>query len=417
VKKYFPIIILLGCGAVFAFGILQLFQLRFTQGDVYPAYSSLRADPLGTMAFFESLQKIPGISARRDFSDSNRLPEEPQTVYLHLAGSRYEWRWLSTDLFHEMQNFLARGNRLVITFFPQTESFVFHEDNGDDETNAVKSANSKGDKAAPARPVKKRKDLAGEDAEISLETEWGFHPAFEKLSEDGDAYAPASVANKTDLPLPQKLDWHSGLIFTNCDHSWRTIYARGTNAVVIERRFGKGSVVIATDSYFISNEAMASDRHADLLAWLIGANKSVAFDEAHLGVVETSGVVMLMRKYRLHGFAAGLVLLAGLFIWKNSTSLVPPHADEKEERFIAGKDSASGFVNLLRRSIAPRDLLATCFAEWKTTVAPAGKFTSPRFQQAEAIFQSENLLPNRDRNPIAAYKNISKELGIRNKKL
>ena len=399
------------------FGILQLFQLRFTQGDVYPAYSSLRADPLGTMAFYESLQKIPGISATRDFSDSNRLPDDPQTVYLHLAGSRYEWRWLSKDLFHEIQNYLARGNRLVITFFPQTEQYGFHDDNCDDETNAIKSAKSKGDKAGPAKPVNKKKDLAGEDTDISLETEWGFHPAFETLSEDGDTYAPASVANKTDLPLPQKLDWHSGLIFTNCNNSWRTIYARGTNAVVIERRFGKGSVVIATDSYCVSNEAMASDRHADLLAWLIGANKNVAFDEAHLGVVEASGVAMLMRKYRLHGFAAGLLLLAGLFIWKNSTSLVPPHADEKKEGLLAGKDSASGFVNLLRRSIAPRDLLATCFAEWKKSVAPAGKFPSPRLQQAEAIFQLENSLPNRDRNPIAAYKNISKGLGIRNKQL
>lgn len=416
-KKHFPIIVLLFCGAVFVFGILQLFQLRFTQGDVYPAYSSLRADPLGTMAFYESLQKIPGISARRDFSDSNRLPEDPQTVYLHLAGSRYEWRWLSKDLFHEIQNYLARGNRLVITFFPQTEQYVFHDNNGDDETNAIKSAKSKGDKAGPAKPVHKKKDLVGEDTDISLETEWGFHPAFEKLSEDGDIYAPASVANKTDLPLPQKLDWHSGLIFTNCYNSWRTIYARGTNAVVIERRFGKGSVVIATDSFFVSNEAMASDRYADLLAWLIGANTNVAFDEAHLGVVETSGVAMLMRKYRLHGFAAGLILLAGLFIWKNSTSLVPPHTDEKKEGFLAGKDSASGFVNLLRRNITPRDLLSTCFAEWKKSVAPAGKFPSARLQQAEAIFQSENSLSNRDRNPIAAYKNISKGLGIRNKQL
>jgi len=61
------------------------------RGEVYPAYSSLRADPLGAMAFYESLESIPGISARRDFSDSNRLPEEPQTVYLHLASPRYEW--------------------------------------------------------------------------------------------------------------------------------------------------------------------------------------------------------------------------------------------------------------------------------------------------------------------------------------
>jgi hypothetical protein len=415
-KKYFPIGVLLGCVAVFAFGIVQLFELRFESGDVYPAYSSLRADPLGTMAFYESLEKIPGISTRRDFSNSDRLPEEPQTVYLHLSGNSYEWNWVPDNLFHEIQNFLARGNRLVITFLPQTDSYDFYR-RDEDETNSVKSAKSKDEKMTPAKPAKKRKNLTDDDSDISLEDEWNFHPGFEKLAQDGGTYAPVAVTKKTDLPLPQKLDWHSGLIFTNCDSSWRTIYARGTNAVVIERKFGKGSVVMATDSYFISNEAMEKDRHADFLAWLVGANKNAVFDEAHFGIVETSGVAMLMRKYRLHGLAAGLILLAGLFIWKNSTSLVPPHTATKKEGFIAGKDAASGFVNLLRRSIAPRDLLATCFAEWKKSAAPAGKISSTRIQQAEAISTSEKSLPNKDRNSIETYKKISEALGNRKQNL
>jgi hypothetical protein len=411
-RKHLPIILLLGCAAVFVFGLVRLFELRFETGDVYPAYSSLRADPLGAMAFYESLGKISGVATRRDFSDSDRLPEEPHTAYLHLAGPPDEWEWIPQDLFHEIQGFLVRGNRLVITFFPQTGSYASRA--YDDETNPLRSARSPGEKMTPA---KKMKGTMDDDSEISLEDEWGFHPGFEKLAPDGETYAPAPAVNQTGLPLPPGLDWHSGLIFTNCDSAWRTIYARGTNAVVIERKFGKGSVVMATDSYFISNEAMANDRHADFLAWLVGANKNVVFDEAHFGIVETSGVAVLMRKYRLHGLAAGLVLLAGLFIWKNSTSLVPPPAETKKADFIAGKDAASGFVNLLRRSIAPRDLLATCFAEWKKSAAPAGKISSARIQQAEAVFTSENSLPNKDRNSIETYKKISKALGNRNQKL
>ena len=54
-------------------------------------------------------------------------------------------------------------------------------------------------------------------------------------------------------------------MFTNLDSAWRVIYARGTDAVVIERRFDKGLVVMATNSYFVSNEAMETDRHADLV--------------------------------------------------------------------------------------------------------------------------------------------------------
>jgi hypothetical protein len=316
-----------------------------------------------------------------------------------------------------MKNFLARGNRLVITFFPQTESYALPNHHDEYETNSVKSAKSKGEKMTPPKPLKKKKNMVDDDSDISLEDEWGFHPGFEKLAQDGDTYAPAQAVSKTDLSLPRLIAWHSGTVFTNLDNAWRVIYARGTNAVVIERKFGKGSVVMATDSYFVSNEAMEKDRHADLLAWLIGADRNVVFDEAHLGNVETSGVATLMRKYRLHGLAAGLILIAGLFIWKNSTSLVPPRAIDKTEDFVAGKDSASGFVNLLRRSIAPRDLLATCFFEWKKSVAAPGKSSTARHQEVEAIFQSENSLPNKDRNSIAAYKKISDALRTRNPKL
>jgi uncharacterized protein (DUF2164 family) len=69
----------------------------------------------------------------------------------------------------------------------------------------------------------------------------------------------------------------------------------------------------------------------------------------------------------------------------------------------------------LRRAV--EDLPATCFAEWKKAVAPGGRVSSTRTQQAEAIFQTENTRPSRERNPIAAYKNISNALGTRNKTL
>ena len=60
-KKYFSLFLLAGCAAILTLGLIRLFKLRFEAGDVYPAYSSLRSDPLGTMAFYESLGKVPGI--------------------------------------------------------------------------------------------------------------------------------------------------------------------------------------------------------------------------------------------------------------------------------------------------------------------------------------------------------------------
>src|SRR5881296_3692486 len=102
-SKRAPVLLLLLCALVFAAGLVHLFQLRFALGDVYPAYSSLRSDPLGTMALCESLGKVPGLSVRRDFSASNRLPDGKGTTYLHLGGQISDWRWLPDDLANEIQ--------------------------------------------------------------------------------------------------------------------------------------------------------------------------------------------------------------------------------------------------------------------------------------------------------------------------
>src|SRR6266516_392281 len=81
-----PIIFLAILLAAFAFGLLQLFKLRFESGDVYLEYSSVRTDPLGRRAFYDSLELMDGISSRGDLSTANRLPDGKETAYLHLAG-------------------------------------------------------------------------------------------------------------------------------------------------------------------------------------------------------------------------------------------------------------------------------------------------------------------------------------------
>src|SRR5690242_4729142 len=97
------IIAMLVCGGLFAFGLYELFRLRYEVGDVYPEYSSLRSDPLGTMILFESLEKSPGTYARRDFAAANTLPDGKHTTYLHLAASRYDWNEAPEDLVQELE--------------------------------------------------------------------------------------------------------------------------------------------------------------------------------------------------------------------------------------------------------------------------------------------------------------------------
>src|SRR6185295_1625190 len=119
-KRHWPILLLLVCAAAFLVGVLQFFKLRFEAGDSYPEYSSLRADPLGTMALYESLEKVPNITVVRDHAASNQLPDGRSTTYLHIAAPTFTWDSLPKELWKEIDNFLISGGRLAITFYPET---------------------------------------------------------------------------------------------------------------------------------------------------------------------------------------------------------------------------------------------------------------------------------------------------------
>lgn len=413
-KKNFPRLAI-GMGAtLFAAGVIYLFQLRFEAGDVYPPYSSLRADPLGTMAWFESLQKLPSLTVRRDVSSNSKLPEDKDTTYLHLAAEEMEWRWLETDVLNDIEAFATRGGRLVVTMHPVTGRGYFPSA---PPTMPITMTNTAGTNAPSSKSAKRTSKKKSKSApadflnRISLQKRWGVDFVRVPLKQGvNDAYEPVEAEKRTDLPLPDKLDWHSALVLTNLDSSWRTIYSRSNNPVMVERKFGRGSVVIATDSYFLSNEAMWKERQPQLLAWCVGPAAQVVFDEAHLGVVEDTGVAVLMRRYRLTGAIGGLVILALLFIWKNSTSLVPPHADAAASGYVAGRDATAGFVNLLRRNIPAREVLDVIFDEWTKALLHRRNVRIASVDRAQAVMEVERALPAGARNPIRAYQEISRAL-------
>jgi hypothetical protein len=167
--------------------------------------------------------------------------------------------------------------------------------------------------------------------------------------------------------------------------------------------------VLASDSYFLSNEALRKERSPALLAWLVGSQRTVVFDEDSHGVTEQSGVASLVRKYGLHGVAAGLALIAALFVWKNMSRFIPPLDDPTADgELVRGKESGEGLINLLRRSIAPAGVLAVCAEEWRKAFDHTGK--SPKSAQLEKILTDELARPSRERNPAAAYQTIRQAL-------
>jgi hypothetical protein len=407
-RRQGAVILLLLCGAGLVVGLIQLFKLRFEAGDIYPPYSSLRADPLGTMAFYEGLAELPGLSLERDYRASNELPAAQRTTYLHLGGDRRDWQSPPEELASEIERFCGSGGRLVITLLPETAKPIpgWESDEEVDRDRKDPGDKKRDRPGRPSDPSRKKTKRAAKPARLQARRErWGFELGFVPLAPGvSDSHESVRVANRTSLPLPPKLEWHSGTVLTNLGPAWQTIYARGTNPVLAELQLGAGSVVLATDSYFLSNEALVKDRHSDLLTWLVGSGTHLFFDEAHFGIVDEAGIATLVRGYRLQWLAAGLLALAGLYVWKSSVSLSPPYASEARAGHVAGKDSAAGFVNLLRRNLPRRELLKVCLAEWKRAFAQTSTTAVTKVEQAQALVAATDTGVSTERDPVRIYR-------------
>ena len=72
----------------FVLGVLKLFLLRFEAGDVYPAYSSLRSDPLGSRAFYASLENINDAVVERNYLPVQNFEFKENTAFFLYRGTR-----------------------------------------------------------------------------------------------------------------------------------------------------------------------------------------------------------------------------------------------------------------------------------------------------------------------------------------
>ena len=100
------------------------------------------------------------------------------------------------------------------------------------------------------------------------------------------------------------------------DPKLTALYFRYEGKVVhrVERQFGAGSIALLASCYPMSNEALAGERDTRTIAWALGENHKILFDERHLGIEESGGVVTLARKYHLEVLGVALLVLLGLFI-------------------------------------------------------------------------------------------------------
>jgi hypothetical protein len=379
------IVIMLFAAAAFVAGLTWLFQLRVGQGDVFPPYSTLRADPLGTRALYEALIELPGMQVERSLKPLKKLSEQPARTIVVAGMRRRDWESFSVEEANALDAAVRAGSRVVVIFraenrdvFEELESLKelkeAEEKKAAERAKAEKKkeAEKKGDKGAekspPAARTSPRNDEDKGD-EVKIEQadwvrRWGLELRKRQIMDRNEGALRHALAPQA---LPHSVKWKSDLYFHLTQGSdWEVVYTRGLSPVMAEMKRGLGSVVMASDAYFLSNEAMQKDRALELLSWVIGGNARVVFMESHLGVQEDVGIAKLARRYGLAGAFFMLLLLTALFVWQRMALFVPP-ARESAETALTYHPSA-GLEALLRRALPAGKLVETCVAEWTRTV-------------------------------------------------
>jgi len=419
-----PVFILVAvlCGASI-FGFYRLLALRFEAGDVYPPYSTLRTDPLGTKVLYDALEEVPAYKVSRNYQSLEKIMDPGSVTFLCVGVGNDPW---TADDEASVETLARDGARVVITMLPAEQpsreveewrKSVSRWGEPDKKLKPkAKGSPAASPKAGPTASPKagasaspnKKKEEEEQDDEDTVKTvafsevlkNWGLSVAYRERSFAMSPLEAESAQGDTEPAL----SWHTSVYFPKPPADWRVLYKCEGEAAILERPYGRGSIVLAGDSYFLSNEAMRAERAPRLVAWILGTHSRLIFDETHLGVQEEPGISTLMRKYNLYGLVGALGVLALLFVWKTSASFMPPRAEHDEGEVVTGKDSTAGFVSLLRRGIAPGRLMEMCVEQWKKSFAhQPGKWKGMVARVEAASMQG-------GREPVGTYQTISQLL-------
>ena len=245
-KIFTALLVLMVCA--FGFGIYTLQSERFERGDIYPPYSSYRSDPLDSRAFFLALQRMPGIGVRRNFLDESRLSPEKGATFFYLGVDVGAMRRISKKDIQALEDLAGRGNRLVFAFAPVSGA---KGKAAKEKKEGEKKGKTEGKKDT-GEPADKEGDPQGEAPCGCLFWRWKIifndTPPGTIPSKD-EAWA---VRSEEGAGLPETIPMKSSLSFRPDAGFWRTLYSSDGNPVIVEREFGKGSIVLLADSYLTS---------------------------------------------------------------------------------------------------------------------------------------------------------------------
>ncbi len=410
----FFIIILL----VFSAGIFKLFSLRFEAGDIYPPYSSLRSDPLGSKALYESYKATGSLDVERNFLPLSKIKNEDRTLLFFLGDTPNTIDFIPLNLYETVTDFLSSGGRLVIAFSPMSKkSYSKKKVEGNTDKTEVDCGDQEKAESEDITEDTTEKQGTTSDSDnteemkmISLSEKWGFSFNYEV---DDSALKMKAFSSLNELE--QTISWHSIMSYNDLSPEWQVIYQVNGKPVIIERSVSAGSVVFCSDSYFASNEALLNERSPRFLSWIAGSSNKIIFDESHFGIQKNPGIANLIRKYDLHGFTIALIVFAILFIWKNASYFVPP--PETKEIYsgdqVSSRDNSSGLASLLRKNIGKRQIIDVCINEWKKSFVSnneASRKNAETLKKIQLMVNSGEETSQDKKDPVKVYVKVCRIL-------
>lgn len=395
-KRRGPAVLVALLGLILVWGIASVYRLRVARGDVFPEYSTLRADPLGARALHDAAKLLPGREVRRWTRPPARI-EAGAGDLVFIIGIRRE---LDEEVWTALDRAAIAGASVVAAWRAETsrpgDGAAARELREAPWAEPAPKPKPEGEKAEgeaakktpkdTARAKKKdeiENDAAEEEAHESdrerhrepparyaseHERRWGFRLARRELVTRDDAPDAVRAGGAPHAWPAQPQSWRSDLFFVpRPGDGWRSLYHRGGDVVMMERARGAGRVTLLADSFPLSNEAAQRERATALLADLVGSARRIVFVEAHLGVETEDGVAVLARRYGLGGAAATALVLAGLWFWRRASPLAPVPPEEEELRLSIAP--TAGLEALLRRALPPDKLHEACLEAWRATAS------------------------------------------------
>ncbi len=393
--------------------IAKIHRMEYATGDDFAYYSTYRADPVGLSAVYNALAALPGLEVGRNETNPMLLRDGKNTTLVLAAVSRGPD---PVPLVVALEAFVESGGRLVLTFDPE---FALEEGEEDCNQRAWQGA------------VPEESGIEGEDAGngeiegepeleevvpvVDTEDQWNYRVSCAPMLGDGakDSALGLGLRVADDSLLPASVPWYSLLHFEGSGPEWRTLYARDTLPVLLERSMGAGTIVLCSDTYPLSNEAQQIERTPGLIAWLAGSSQHILFDEYHLGVSRDPNIMVLLQRYRLHYLLLALLGIALLFLWQSAVPLTPRRSlQELARRDVQSSQraQAGAMSYLLRRSLPSKELLTTCYAQWRDSAGRRHVQDPGQDEEIRAVVRAANEDGGRPEAIVAAYQVLTQRI-------